>query len=132
MRLQVTPTGAYTYPDVVVVCGDPQFADRLADTLLNPALIIEVLSDSTADYDRGGKFHQYMRIPTLREYLTVSQSERLVDLAVRQADDSWVIREIGEDATVVPLGSLGIELQMADIYEKAFGLSSDLKQFTPA
>ena len=69
MRVRVKPNGLYTYPDVVVVCGDPEFLDSDVDTLLNPTLLIEVLSDSTEKNDRGTKFKQYRQIPSLREYI---------------------------------------------------------------
>ena len=67
MRVKVSPTGLYTYPDVTVACGEPQFEDAEVDTLLNPKVVVEVLSPSTADYDRGGKFTHYRRLPSLRE-----------------------------------------------------------------
>jgi len=117
MRLLVSSAGLYTYPDVMVVCGEPVLADAHNDILTNPCLIIEVLSKSTEDYDRGGKFHQYMRIPSLVEYLTVSQSEMLVDQRIRQPDNSWLTREIGPHQGL-SLPSLGIRLDFADIYRK--------------
>ncbi len=73
LRVAVSPTGLYTYPDVVVTCGDEQFHDEQFDTLLNPRFIIEVLSESTKDYDRGQKFESYRALESLQEYLTVAQ-----------------------------------------------------------
>ncbi|HYV06815.1 MAG TPA: Uma2 family endonuclease, partial [Blastocatellia bacterium] len=72
LRVKVSPTGLYTYPDVIAVCNNPEFSDEQKDTLLNPVLIIEVLSDSTKDYDRGGKFEQYRTIISFAEYLLVA------------------------------------------------------------
>ena len=118
MRLLVSDAGLYTYPDVLVVCGKPILADTHADILTNPALIIEVLSETTKDYDRGGKFHQYMRIPSLQEYLTVSQTEMLIDKRIRQADNSWVIREVVPSNGKVVIECLGIELDFAEIYDQ--------------
>ncbi len=118
LRLLVSATGLYTYPDVMVVCGKPVLVDQQGDILTNPVLIIEVLSESTKDYDRGGKFHQYMRIDSLREYLTVSQTEMLVDYSIRQPDGSWLLREIGPASGTVSLESLAIRLDFTDIYEK--------------
>jgi Uma2 family endonuclease len=118
MRLLVSSTGLYTYPDVLVVCGKPVLAERQGDVLTNPLLIIEVLSESTKDYDRGGKFHQYMRIPSLQEYLTVSQTEMLIDQSIRQPDNSWLIRELAPANAKVPLQCLGIELDFSDVYDK--------------
>ena len=118
MRVLISATGLYTYPDVVVVCGEPILADQHMDILTNPLLIIEILSESTQDYDRGGKFHQYMRIPSLQEYLTISQTEMLVDHAVRQPDGGWLVREIGPENPTVSLTSIAIQLDLADIYRK--------------
>jgi Uma2 family endonuclease len=118
MRLLVSSTGLYTYPHVMVVCGKSVLAETQGDVLTNPLLIIEVLSESTKDYDGGGKFHQYMRIPSLQEYLTVSQTERLIDQSIRQDDNSWLIREITPASGHVPLRSLGIELDFSDVYDK--------------
>jgi len=118
LRLLVSETGLYTYPDVMVVCGKPILADQHFDILTNPTLIIEVLSDSTEDYDRGRKFHQYMRIPSLQEYITVSQNERLVGQSMRQPDNGWLVKEIQPDTGKLSLASIGIELTFAEIYNK--------------
>ena len=119
MRLLISSTGLYTYPDVMVVCGKSILADQHADVLTNPVVIIKVLSQSTQNYDREGKFYQYRQIPSVKEYLTVSQAEMHVEYAVRQADNSWLLREISsESVAAVPLSSLGIELKLTDIYDK--------------
>ncbi len=118
MRLLVGDTGLYTYPDVMVVCGKPNLAETEGDVLTNPVLIVEVLSESTKDYDRGGKFHQYMRIPSLQEYLTVSQTEMMIDESIRQADDSWLVRELVPANGKVSIQYLGIELDFAEVYDQ--------------
>ena len=118
MRVLVCDTGLYTYPDVVVVCGKPALADTEGDVLTNPVLLVEVLSESTKDYDRGGKFHQYMRIPSLQEYLTVSQTEMMIDASIRQADNSWLIRELVPANGKVSIQCLGIELDFAEVYDQ--------------
>ena len=118
MRIQIASTGLYTYPDVVVVCGKPVLADHHADILTNPLLIIEVLSESTKVYDHGTKFSQYRRIPSLEEYLTVSQTEMLIEQSIRQPDGSWLLRERRPVNGNVPISSLAIELNLADIYDK--------------
>jgi Uma2 family endonuclease len=118
MRLLVHETGLYTYPDVVVACGKPILAEAEGDVLTNPALIIEVLSESTKDYDRGGKFHQYIRIPSLQEYLTVSQAEMMIDQSVRQPDNSWRIRELVPSNGPVSIQCLGIQLEFAEVYDQ--------------
>jgi Uma2 family endonuclease len=118
MRVLVCDTGLYTYPDVVVVCGKPILADTEGDVLTNPVLLVEVLSESTKDCDRGGKFHQYMRIPSLQEYLTVSQTEMMIDASIRQADNSWLLRELVPANGKVSIQCLGIELDFAEVYDQ--------------
>jgi Uma2 family endonuclease len=118
MRLLVPETGLYTYPDVMVVRGKPILTDTNSDVLTNPVLIVEVLSELTKDYDLGGKFHQYMRIPSLQEYLTVSQTEMMIDQHIRQDDNSWVVRELVPAHGKVSIQCLGVELDFADVYER--------------
>jgi Uma2 family endonuclease len=84
MRVKVNTSGGYTYPDVVVVCGEPRFEDEHVDTLLNPTLIVEVLSPSTERYDRGRKLEHYRRIPSLAEYVLVAQDARRIEWYTRQ------------------------------------------------
>lgn len=119
MRVNVPATGLYTYPDVVVTCEKPRFEDKQLDTLLNPQVVIEVLSDSTAAYDRGKKLVQYMQIESLRECLLVAQNQALVQHYVRGQDGGpWTIRAItGLDATV-EIAAISCQLAMADIYAK--------------
>jgi Uma2 family endonuclease len=104
MRLLVSATGLYNYPGVIVVCGNSILASQQGDVLTNPCLIVEVLSDATKKYDRDDKFYQYRHIPSVREYVMVSQAEI-------QAEQS------GEDATL-SLPSAGIELKLIDIQDK--------------
>jgi Uma2 family endonuclease len=118
MRVLIHQTGLHTYPDVVVVCGQPVMQDQHRDVLTNPLILIEVLSESTKDYDRGGKFHQYKSIPSLKEYLTVSQTEMLVDHSVHQPDGGWLTHEIGPQNPSIYLTSLEVQLELADIYRK--------------
>jgi len=118
LRLRVSPDGLYTYPDVVVICGDPQFADDQHDTLLNPALIVEVLSPSTEAYDRGFKFAQYRTLESLEEYALVSQTEPRVEVFRRQAAAHWLLSEaIGLEA-VCDFESLDCAVPLAEIYAK--------------
>lgn len=118
MRVRVKPNGLYTYPDVVVVCGDPEFLDSDVDTLLNPMVLIEVLSDSTENADRGSKFKQYRKIPSLREYLLVSQNEPSIEHFTRRGDTYWELTETsGLDSQLV-LSSIGCEIPLAEIYSK--------------
>jgi Uma2 family endonuclease len=118
MRLRVAPNGLYTYPDVMVACGEPQFADNQSDTLLNPVLIVEVLSESTAAYDRGRKFEQYRTLPSLREYLLVAQDVSRIEQWTRQPDDNWLVAETsGMDASI-RLASIDCAFPLTRIYNK--------------
>ena len=117
MRVKVSPTGLYTYPDVVVVCGDIRFEDDHHDTLLNPTVIVEVLSASTEAYDRGDKFAHYRRLEALQDYLLVSQDKVRVEHYVRQGV-LWVLSEASMLDETVHLASIGCEVALRDIYEK--------------
>lgn len=121
MRVEVSTTGLYTYPDVVVVCGELQFFDEELDTLLNPTLIVEVLSPSTADYDRGGKATHYRALPSLRELLFVSQDTMLVEHWLRQTGEQWFFTTTSDPAATLELPSIGCALRLEEIYERALG-----------
>ncbi len=117
MRVKVAEARSYHYPDIVVVCGTPQFEDAHVDTLLNPTLLIEVLSSSTEAYDRGGKFAHYRKIPTLREYLLVTQDQPSIERYQRQGD-VWILSEaVGLDAAV-SLESIDCVLSLSEVYDK--------------
>lgn len=117
MRVRVSATGLFTYPDVVVVCGAPSFDATAVDTLLNPTLIVEVLSESTEDYDRGTKFAHYRTIPSLSEYVLIAQKEVHVEHFVRQAD-GWLLTETSNLGDTVELPSIGCRLALKDVYER--------------
>jgi Uma2 family endonuclease len=117
LRLRVTPASLYTYPDVMVVCGAPQFADDQKDTVLNPVLIVEVLSESTRDYDRGRKFQHYRTLPSLLEYLTISQDEPHIEHWTR-GENRWQLGEFDDLAQSIQLTSIGCVLPLAEIYDK--------------
>lgn len=117
MRVKVSRTTLYTYPDVAALCGEPRFEDDAVDTLLNPSVIVEVLSDSTEKYDRGEKFAHYRRLESLQEYVLVAQDTPRVEHYARHGEH-WLLSEIsGPDATL-RLASLGCEIALADIYER--------------
>ncbi len=118
MRVKVNATGLYTYPDLAVVCGPPQFDDEQKDTLLNPTLIVEVLSISTEAYDRGKKFAHYRKIGSLAEVLLVSQDKPHVDRYVRQPDNQWLLAEWDGLQSRVLLTSIDCRVDMAEIYDK--------------
>jgi len=118
LRVTAQALGLYTYPDVVVVCGDLQFDDEHRDTLVNPTLIVEVLSESTKDYDRGGKFAHYRKIPSFEEYVLVAQDECYVEHYVKQADLRWLLSETNRLGDTLSLASITCTLLLNDIYEK--------------
>lgn len=115
LRVKVSQTGMYTYPDVVALCDTPRLEDAHLDTLLNPAVIIEVLSASTEAYDRGEKFAHYRRIETLREYMLIAQDQVRVERYIRDGED-WRLTEISDPAGVLPIEALGCEIPLAEIY----------------
>jgi Uma2 family endonuclease len=117
LRVKVDPTGLYTYPDIVAICGDVRLEDEHFDTLLNPTVIVEVLSDSTEAYDRGEKFAHYRRLDSLREYVLVAQDKIRIEHYLRQGD-AWIFSEIsGSDATL-DLESIDCHVSLSAIYEK--------------
>ena len=118
LRVKVASTGLYIYPDVIVLCDEPQFSDEQKDTLLNPALIIEVLSESTKDYDRGGKFEQYRTINSFVEYLLIAQDRPHVEHYVRQGDGSWLLHETNSLEDTIHLKSVPCSLLLSEIYNK--------------
>lgn len=117
MRVKISSTGRYTYPDVVVVCDEPQFEDSHFDTLLNPTVLIEVLSPSTAAYDRGDKFAAYQKLDSLCEYVLISQDRVCVEHYLRQ-DQEWDLTEFRSLNDVFHLVSIDCELALQAIYAK--------------
>ncbi len=117
MRVKVRETGMYTYPDLVAVCDEPEFEDAQVDTLLNPSLIVEVLSDSTEVYDRGEKFAHYRRLPSLSEYVLIVQDKTRVELFSREGE-KWVLSEYAGMRDRVVLSSMECEMTIQEIYDK--------------
>ncbi|HEY0656939.1 MAG TPA: Uma2 family endonuclease [Pyrinomonadaceae bacterium] len=118
MRVFIPETGLYTYPDLVIVCGAPQFQDDVFDTLLNPVLIIEVLSDSTESYDRGKKFQHYRSIENLQEYVLVSQDEARIEKYVKRGDGFWLLSEaVGLDSEI-EFSSIECKISLREVYDK--------------
>ncbi len=108
----------YAYPDVSVVCGPSRYTDDTPQTLLNPTLIVEVLSPSTESFDRGKKFEQYRALESLQEYVLVSQDSHHIEHYVRQGDDQWLYSDARGLNAVMELPSIGCTLALADVYEK--------------
>lgn len=118
MRLKVEKSGLYTYPDVMVVCDKEKFLDEKEDTLLNPDVIIEVLSDSTEGYDRGEKFLNYRQIDSLKEYVMVWQKKRKIEKYSKANTLVWTLTETDENKQSILLDSIDCKLELIDIYDK--------------
>lgn len=111
--------GMISYPDLVVICGKPQYHDEFRDVILNPKVIIEVLSDSTADFDRGEKFHRYqLWNPTLTDYILVSQDKPRVEHFVRQDDNSWNYRIYDGLEAELKIDSIECGLKLSDVFHR--------------
>jgi Uma2 family endonuclease len=123
MRVRVSATGLYTYPDIVVVCGAPQLLDGRRDTLLNPTLIIEVLSPSTEAYDRGRKFEHYQSLDSLKQYLLVASERVHADLFTRQPGGQWLLTSASSLDDTIDLESIGCRIALGESYEKVEFLS---------
>jgi Uma2 family endonuclease len=117
MRVRVDQTGLYTYPDIVAVCGKPQLLDAEVDTLLNPQLIVEVLSPSTEAYDRGKKFAHFQRLESLQEYILVAQDQVRVERYSRQGTQ-WLLTTWDSLDSTLPIESIGCQVQLRVIYDK--------------
>ena len=118
LRLKVQSIGFYTYFDIGVTSDDVQLEDEHKDTLLNPTLLIEILSPSTENYDRGEKFRRYSNLDSLQEYLLIAQDTPRIERYLRQANNEWLLTEVaGLDATL-ELPSIQCTLALVDVYEK--------------
>ena len=117
MRVKVSNSGLYTYPDVIVVCDEPRFEDGHFDTLLNPTVIVAVLSPSTEDYDRRGKFYSYQTLESLQEYILVSQYDVCVEQYIQQEED-WKLIEYRSLDDVMINASIECQLALRAIYAK--------------
>jgi Uma2 family endonuclease len=118
MRVKTRSIVLYTYPDISVVCGEPQFEDEVLDTLLNPVVIIGVLSPSTERYDRGKKFQHYRTLGSLQEYVLIAQDSYRIERYLRQPNDEWLFSDITEMDSTLELTSIQSQLVLADVYEK--------------
>lgn len=118
MRVRAGSKNVYAYPDVVVACSEARFEDRQLDTLLDPTLLVEVLSDSTEKYDRGRKFAYYQQIESLREYVLISQDTTRIECFTRLEDRRWMLTIAGTLESVMPLESIGCALPLAEVYAR--------------
>lgn len=120
MRLKIESTKLYTYPDVMIVCGKEIFEDDKEDMLLNPDVIIEVLSDSTESYDRGRKFSHYRQIASLKEYVLISQNTRKMEKFLKTQTRQWIWDDTDDEHPEIILESVGCSLHLDEVYDKAF------------
>lgn len=119
MRVRIPRGNSYKYPDVVVVCGKAQFEDDHHDTLLNPTVLIEVLSPSTEAYDRGTKFREYRTIDSLQAYLLISQDKPLIEMYTRQENSaSWLFSDAAGSDAMLELSPVDCRLALAEVYDK--------------
>lgn len=118
MRVNVDATGLYTYPDIVALCGKSEFDEGEMETLLNPTVIIEVLSPSTEAYDRGMKFEHYRTLTSLADYLLISQQAPKIEHFVRQSDERWILSESSGPDDTIEIASIQCSLPLPEVYDK--------------
>jgi Uma2 family endonuclease len=118
MRIKVKSTGLFAYPDVLVVCPKLQFSGDKPDTLLNPIVIIEILSDSTESTDRGAKFSHYRQIPSLKEYVLVSQNPSKIEKYHLNSSYKWELEETTDKNPSIELHSISCVLKIDEVYDK--------------
>lgn len=116
-RVHIKNNGLFTYPDVSIVCGEPEYLNDDEFNLLNPSVIFEVLSPSTKSYDRGDKFKLYRAIPTLREYILIDPDKINVEAYYINGDNEWALRELNEISASLTIKTADITLPLAEIYE---------------
>ncbi|MFB2894192.1 Uma2 family endonuclease [Aerosakkonemataceae cyanobacterium BLCC-F50] len=118
VRLWIPKKRSYTYPDVMVIAGKPEYFEQRKDTVTNPQVIVEVLSKSTKDYDRGGKFQFYQTIPSFQEYILIDQSQRFIEQFSKQENKRWSYCVYDEEDLALVFSSFAVEVSLEDIYEK--------------
>ncbi|ETW93075.1 Uma2 family endonuclease [Candidatus Entotheonella palauensis] len=132
MRVKIPATGLYTYPDITALCGEPELEDDVADTLLNPQVIVEVLPPSTEAYDRGAKFAHYQSIESLQAYVLVAQDQPRLEIFLRREHGDWLYSVVNGPETTVRLETIDCELTLSDVYEGVrFASTGDASGQTP-
>ncbi len=116
LRVKVNATGLYTYPDVTIVCGEQKFDDNQSDTLINPTIVVEVLSKSTASYDRGPKSKHFRKIDSLQALILIEQDSPVVEVYCRQSDGKWILTDATELTDSIAIEPIGIFIPLAEIY----------------
>jgi len=117
LRIHIPESGLYTYPDISIICGSPETTDTWTDNITNPAVIIEILSPLTSDYDRGTKFNLYRGIKTLKEYIVIDSSFVSVELFTRRKDNRWNLTEFKQLSDSFVISTIGLSMNLNDIYE---------------
>jgi Uma2 family endonuclease len=117
LRIHIPENTLYTYPDFSIICGKPETTDEEKDTVVKPSVIIEILSPSTKDYDRGTKFHLYRSIKTLQEYILIDSTSICVEIYKHHPDNSWQLTEFKQLSDNFFISTIGLTLQLKDIYE---------------
>jgi Uma2 family endonuclease len=116
MRVNIPSTNSFCYPDLTIVCGKPELLDEHFDNLLNPSVIIEVLSPSTESYDRGNKFFTYQQIPSLKEYILVDTSAISIQTIIKKDDGLWKFETITEPTSLLTIATIEQQILLSDIY----------------
>lgn len=123
MRVHIPENTLYTYPDLLIVCGKPELLDQQKDTVLNPSVIIEILSPNTVGYDTGQKFHLYRSIPSLTEYVLIDSQKIGADVHRKGEHGVWYLASAAYDIEgSIEIGHIGLTLQMTDIYAQTEGI----------
>jgi Uma2 family endonuclease len=128
LRVQVSKTGMFTYPDLVITCGNEIMADKRQDTLLNPKCILEILSDSTEKYDRGEKFSHYQNLESLAEYILISQNQTKAESFLRQDDNKWLYQKVEGLENELSIQSINSKIKMEEIYKNTQDLEENSNQ----
>jgi len=118
VKVWIPQANAYTYPDLLLLAEPPQFVEKRNDTVTNPLIIIEVLSDTTKDFDRSGKFELYRTLPSLQEYILVHQDKIQLEQFIKQSEKQWLMREYDAEETTLEFANVPVQVSLADIYAK--------------
>jgi len=116
LRISIPSANSYTYPDATIIFGKPEMEDDKFDTAKNPAVIFEVLSDSTKEHDSGDKFFYYQRIPSLQEYIVIDSLRKYVAIYTRQSTDLWKIQNFEDSNAILPIKTIDYKLSFDDLY----------------
>jgi Uma2 family endonuclease len=117
LRVHIPSNSLFTYPDAVIICGKPELLDNTADTVLNPVIIVEILSKSTQSYDRGDKFNLYRAIPSLQEYILINSEAIGIEHYSKQENHSWLLQDYQDMAASFLIKSIELQLPLAQLYE---------------